>query len=398
MPLRAVRAPRALRTGSVPDTFTRALYACAPYRGCGHGCRYCDGRAEKYYIEGDFQEDIDARENLPVLLEAELPALRDRGMISLGSGVTDAYQGAEAALGLTRRCIPPLARKGWPTLVITKSSLIERDLELWREVNSRGGFLLYMTVTGTDEGLRELMEPGASTYASRLETLQRFARAGIPTGALAMPLLPGLSDDEAALRDLFFSLRDVGVSFIMPGGLTLRPGRQKDLYLRTLEGARPDLLPAYQRYYAENRPSGAPTAATSSELRRRCAAVLRETGLPWLPPHRLYARILPAHDAFSLLLRDMVELYAARGIPVEPLKAASTAFEAWLKPLRTGFRRRRNLPDSWLEERFLSAVELGELDGVLDNRKLSDFCREVTLRGRRLDYLTLKLGDDREEN
>lgn len=393
MPARTVDAPRAIRAGSVPDSFTRSLYACAPYRGCGHGCRYCDGRAEKYYVEGDFERDIEARVNLPDLLAAELPGLRDRGMISFGSGVTDAYQPLEASLEITAKCIPHLIRKGWPTLVITKSSLIERDLSLWLEANRGGGFLLFMTVTGTDERVRELMEPNASGYADRLGTLRRFADAGIPTGALAMPLLPGLNDDEASLRDLFFSLKDAGVSFIMPGGVTLRPGRQKDLYLETLGGARPDLLPYYSAIYAENRQSGAPTAAATTEQRRRYAAVLKETGLSWLPPHRHYARLLPPHDALALLLRDMAELYAARGVAVGPLRAASERYEGWLRTVRTDFRRRRRLPDGWLEERFLSAAEFGELDGLMDNAKLAGFVREVVLKGRRLDYPTLKLED-----
>lgn len=393
MPVRVVEAPRAIRAGSVPDSFTRSLYACAPYRGCGHGCRYCDGRAEKYYIEGDFERDVEARGNLPDLLAAELPGLRDRGMISFGSGVTDAYQPLEASLEITAKCIPHLIRKGWPTLVITKSSLIERDLPLWREANGRGGFLLFMTVTGTEEGVRELMEPNASSYADRLRTLRSFSDAGIPTGALAMPLLPGLSDDEASLRALFFSLKEAGVSFIMPGGVTLRPGRQKDLYLETLARARPELLPNYRGIYAENRQSGAPTAAATAEQRRRYSAVLRETGLSWLPPHRLYARLLPPHDAAALLFRDMAELYSARGVSVGALRAASERYEGWLRTARTDFRRRRSLPAAWLEERFLSAVELGEVEGVLDNAKLSAFLREVVLKGRRLDYATLKLED-----
>lgn len=393
LPEKKVAAPRALRKGVLPDSFTRALYACAPYRGCGHGCRYCDGRAEKYYVEGDFERDIEIRENLPALLAEELPVLRDRGLISFGSGVTDAYQPLEARERVTERCLPLLEKKGWPCLVITKSALIRRDADAWRRISERGGFMLFMTVTGTDEETRQRYEPGASSYADRLDTLAEFHAAGAVTGALAMPLLPFINDDEKSMRALFGALKETGVAFIMPGGLTLRPGRQKDLYLETTARYRPDLLPDYERIYAENRPSGAPIKAASDALRTRCAAVLSEFGLPWTLPHAVYAKMLSPHDALRVLLRDMAELYAAKGIPVRALVASADRYDQWLTGIRGQFRRRRSLDDGWLTDRFLNAVELGELDTVLDNGKLAAFCRETVLGGKRLDYLTLKLAD-----
>jgi DNA repair photolyase len=389
----AVSAAHALRKGCLPDPFTRALYACAPYRGCGHGCRYCDGRAEKYYVEGDFERDIERRITLPDLLARELPSLRDRGIISLGSGVTDCYQPCEADVRITERCIPLFAERGWPVLVMTKSALVRRDLNAWKSVDERGGFLLFMTVTGVDEDIRRLMEPGASGYRERLETLAEFSAAGVVTGALAMPLLPRLSDDEASLRSLFGALKECGVAFIMPGGLTLRPGRQKDTYLETLRSARPELVEEYDRLYAEERPSGMPIRVASDALAARAAPLLRELGLAHNLPHRIHARLLPPHDSFRILLRDMAELYAERGISTRPLTAAADRYDAWLKEIRTQFRRRRTLPEDWLVDRFLNAAELGELDGVLKNEKLAAFAREVILAGRRLDYLTLKLTD-----
>jgi len=393
LPEKIVEAPRALRRAVLPESFTRALYACAPYRGCGHGCRYCDGRAEKYYVEGDFERDIEIRDNLPSLLAEELPSLRDRGMISFGSGVTDAYQPLEEQARVTERCIPLLAEKGWPCLVITKSALIQRDLDEWRKVSSRGGFLLFMTVTGTDEEYRSRFEPGASTYSKRFETLAMFHSAGIITGALAMPLLPFINDDEKAMSALFGALRETGVSFIMPGGLTLRPGRQKNLYLETVAAHRPELLPDYERLYAENRPSGMPGKAAGATFQQRCKDELKKCGLPWTLPHSIYSKLLPQHDSLRILLRDMVELYSACGVSVRPLIASADRYDDWLKMIRGEFRRRRSLPDDWLRDRFLNAVEMGELDTVLANSKLASFAGEVVDGGKVFDYLTLKLKD-----
>ncbi len=388
-----VEAPHALRRGILPDQFTRSLYACAPYRGCGHGCRYCDGRAEKYYVEGDFERDVEVRDNLPDLLAGELPRLRDRGMISFGSGVTDAYQPLEKRYRVTERCLGPLEERGWPVMAITKSALVRRDLEAWKRIDGRGGFHLAMTVTGTDEEHRRRFEPGASTYAERLETLSAFAAAGISTGALAMPLLPFINDDAASISALFGALKETGVRYIMPGGMTLRPGRQKDLYLETVGAFRAELLSEYLLAYAENRPSGAPTRAASAALRRRCSAELRKTGLPWTMPHALYAKLLPPHDAFRVLLRDMAVLYSERGVSVAPLNAAADRYDEWLKAVRGEFRRRRSLPEDWLRDRYMNAVELEELDSVLDNAKLAAFAKEIALKGRVFDYLSLALAE-----
>jgi DNA repair photolyase len=369
------------------------LYACAPYRGCGHGCRYCDGRAEKYYVEGDFERDVEVRANLPDLLAQELPGLRDRGMISFGSGVTDAYQPLETTKKITERCIPLLEDRGWPVLVITKSALVRRDAELWRRVDARGGIMLFMTVTGTDEEVRNRFEPGAATYRARLETLEAFGSAGMATGALAMPLLPFINDDDASIRSLFGALKETGVSFIMPGGLTLRPGRQKDLYLDEVSAFKPELMPGYERIYAENRLSGAPIKEAAAALRRRCADELKRIGLPWTLPHAVYSRFLPPHDAFRILLRDMAELYAERGVSVRRLISSADRYDEWLKKLRGEFRRRRSLPADWLKDRFLNAVELGELDAVLDNVKLASFAKDTMLNRYVFDYMTLKLRD-----
>jgi DNA repair photolyase len=325
------------------------------------------------------------------LLARELPALRDRGIISIGSGVTDCYQPCEAIARITERCIPHFAERGWPVQVMTKSALIRRDRDAWLAVNRKGGFLLFMTVTGTDETTRSLMEPGASKYIDRLETLAAFSAEGVVTGALAMPLLPGLSDDEASIRRLFGALKECGVAFVMPGGLTLRPGRQKETYFETLRSAKPELMVEYERLYAEERASGRPINAASAALAHRISTLLREFGLTHTLPHFIHARILPPHDSFRILLRDMEELYAERGVSTRPLAASANRYDAWLKENRTHFRRRRSLDEDWLQNRFLNAVELGEIEKVLNNKKLAAFAKEVVLEGKRLDYSSLKL-------
>ena len=382
---------RALRRGDFPDNFTRSLYGLSPYRGCAHGCRYCDGRAEKYYVEGDFERDIAVRDWLPDRLAAELPGFREPGMVAIGSGTTDPYQPVEERERIVGRCAELLADAGTPVTVMTKSDLVLRDLDVWRRVNEKSLFVLLVSITTLREEVRAAFEPRASPVEARLAAMRAFKAAGCPVGALAMPFLPGITDDEAGIRGLYAELAAIGVDFVMPGGLTLRPGRQKDLYLRTLEEYRPELLGSVRDLYREDRASGRPFREAEETLGRTLAAVRRDFGMPFLLPHRVFTRALPRYDAFRVLLRDMAELYAERGVDTRPLRRSADRYDAWLIGLRRVFRRKRSLPDSWLSERFEEALETGELDRVLGNRRLSGFARTVLRDGATLDYRTLRL-------
>jgi DNA repair photolyase len=385
-------AGKLLKPADLPENFTRSLYKIAPYRGCGHGCRYCDGRAERYYVEGDFERDVEIRDYIPDRLAKELPGIRERGMVSFGSGVTDPYQPLEGEGRITARCATLLADapNPIPAQVMTKSSLPLRDLPVWKRLNERSGFVLLVSLTSLDESLREVMEPGAAPFAERLAMLREFKAAGCATGVLAMPFLPGISDAEPSIRALYEACAQVGVDFVMPGGLTLRPGRQKDFYLKALESYRPELVGLYRDIYCEERPSGAPTKSASSALAVRIDRVRREFSLPYLLPYQVYSRFIPKHDALWLLFRDMLELYKERGVDTSALERSSSAYGDWLLGMRRHYRRHRTLPTLWLEERFDDARRSGELDQILANAKLSRFVASI-LEGGRFDYLTLSL-------
>jgi DNA repair photolyase len=393
------KAPRAklLKPADILDNFTRSLYKIAPYRGCAHACRYCDGRAERYYVEGDFERDVEVRRDIPERLGRELPSLRERGMIAFGSGVTDPYQPLESKEMITGACARLLAGSplAVPALVMTKSSLVSRDLQYWSSVNGRAGFVLLVSLTSLDESLREVIEPGASSFAARLDTIRSFKAAGCAVGILAMPFLPGLSDSQDSIRSLYAACTEAKVDFIMPGGLTLRPGRQKDFYMHALAEYRPDLLDSIRDLYREDRVSGAPLAAASRTLYAKIAPIQREFSMPPLLPHEIFARFLPPHDALGILFRDMTELYAARGIDTSSLKTSAYAYDSWLVGLRRVFRRKRNLPEGWLDERFAEAARDGELERVLDNRRLYRFASAVLNEGACLNYSSLKLGPKR---
>jgi len=386
-----------LKPADLPDNFTRSLYKIAPYRGCGHGCRYCDGRAERYYVEGDFERDVEIRRSIPDRLEAELGAVRESGMVAFGSGVTDPYQPLEQVEGLTGGCAELLAGYAaegrgprLSALVMTKSSLARRDLAAWRRVNVGAGFVLLVSLTSLDEELREAMEPGASSFSERLDTMHEFKEAGCAVGVLAMPFLPGLSDGVDSIRRLYAACAEIGVDFVMPGGLTLRPGRQKEFYLDKLRAFRPDLVEPTRELFKEERPSGSPTKAAAKALFGRVDEARRGFEMPYLLPHKVFARLLPPHDSLRILFRDMLELYEERNIDTRRLRIAADRYDDWLLQLRRFYRRRRSLPKDWLEARFAEAAASGELARILGNERLAGFSREV-LSGARLDYPSLKL-------
>jgi DNA repair photolyase len=417
---RLTLAPRALRRGAMPEPFSCGLYACAAYRGCAHACAYCDGRAEKYFVEGDFSNDVVARSNLPELLDAELGRLSDRGAVSLGSGVSDSYQRAEAELGITGACARVLAARGWPAVLITKSDLVLKDADAWAAVASASACQVSVTVTTLDESVRAAFEPGAVPSERRLEAIGRLKEGGCSVGVLAMPLLPYIGDSDDAFRAILRRAKAAGASFVMPGGLTLRPGRQKEHFFSVLAERDPGLVEPYRRLYAEERASGIGTYAYRAERSAAWDRILLEEGMPGLLPHAIHRRLLSPPDSLFILFCHMAELYQRRGIDARALRAATGRYAAWLAGLRARARRSKprsgggeaeapGLFDAMAESSPVSdgpcrglcespvallaraGLDSGDLERVIDNPKLFEFARRVLADGEVFDYSSLKL-------
>ncbi len=180
---------KALKKHPLVDPFFISKYATSPYRACEHACSYCDGRAEKYYVEGDFEQDIIIRRNLPDLLRMELSHLKERGVVHFASGVSDPYQPVEKTELLMKKCAEVILQSDFPASVLTKSSLIMRDIDIWKQVHKKNGFCLLMTITFLDDKHRQIFEPGASSMEERFSTLKAFKERGIPTGVGDVPKL-----------------------------------------------------------------------------------------------------------------------------------------------------------------------------------------------------------------
>ncbi|MBN2197148.1 MAG: radical SAM protein [Polyangiaceae bacterium] len=324
-----ISAKSIARPAGTVDPWFLGRFGLNLYRGCEHACAYCEGRAERYRVPGDFSTDIQVKTNAPEVLERELRGVREPGFVLLGGGVCDAYQPAEAVHRLARRALELVLARGLSVHVLTKSALVERDLDLLGAINAKGQAILSFSLNGTDERLRAQYEPGASPFAERLRLIRRAKELGLGTGVMAMPLLPGLSDQPAAVADLLRSVREAGADFVCLGGMTVRPGIHKRTYFAAIERHHPELVAGYQRLYAEHRSSGSPDARYSVRLEERCRAALATSGLPGRIPWRLFHGKLPLYAELGVLLEHRGFEQGERGWSGGRLTRAGMAIQLW---------------------------------------------------------------------
>ena len=200
------------------------------YRGCTHGCIYCDSRSLCYHTPVPF-EDIEVKVTAPELLEDALRRRRKPCMVGTGA-MCDPYMPCEKELGLTRRCLELIRKYGFGAAVQTKSDLILRDLDLLKSINEQTKCVVQMTLTTADEQLCRKTEPNVCTTARRAEVLEIMRDNGIPTVVWLTPILPFINDTEENLRALLdiCTRAEVKGIIIWNFGVTLREGDREYFY------------------------------------------------------------------------------------------------------------------------------------------------------------------------
>lgn len=218
------------------------------YRGCVHGCIYCDSRSRCYRIDHPF-EDVEVKRNALELLDAALRKKRRRGMLSTGA-MTDPYIPEEEIFGLTRGAMRLALRHGFGFTLQTKSTRVLRDLPLLQELNARTRCVVQMTLTTADEALCRKIEPNVSATLERARALRTLADAGVPTVAWLTPILPFINDTPENLLAVLRLLKDAGVRGVIffGAGLTLREGSREYFYAQ-LDRLFPGLKERYARTY-----------------------------------------------------------------------------------------------------------------------------------------------------
>lgn len=245
------------------------------YRGCSHGCIYCDSRSKCYQMNHDF-EDIEVKENALELLEAALRRKRKRCMIGTGA-MTDPYLPLEKKLGYTRKALLLIEKYGFGVALQTKSDLVLRDLDILRRINEKTKAVVQMTLTTADEKLCRIIEPNVSTTNERFEALKALRDAGIPTVVWLCPVLPFINDTEENIRTILGMCVEAGVRGVLcfGMGLTLREGNREYFY-RQLDIHFPRLKERYIREYGNNYVVDSPR---STELMRLYHRICEENGI-----------------------------------------------------------------------------------------------------------------------
>lgn len=218
------------------------------YRGCTHGCIYCDSRSTCYHFTHPF-EDIEVKQNAPGLLEQVLHSKRKKCMIGTGA-MCDPYLHCEEELQLTRKCLSVIERHGFGLTIQTKSTRLLRDVDLFCKINEKAKCVVQMTLTTYDESLCRIVEPNVSTTRERFEALEILRDLGIPTMVWMTPILPYLNDTRENIEGILnYCIRAKVKGIICFGmGLTLREG-DREYYYAALDRHFPGLKERYIHRY-----------------------------------------------------------------------------------------------------------------------------------------------------
>ena len=244
-------------------------WAINPYRGCEFACRYCYARYAHEFLElepEEFERKIYFKENAAWLLAQELKRLKPGTEVALGTA-TDPYQPLERRQRITRSLLEAFARSSGLALgIVTKSTLIARDLDLLAEIAQRHKLTVHFTVTTMDAKLARILEPRAPRPDLRIATLARVRTAGIRAGVLCSPVMPGITDSRASIAAVARAAAGAGANFFAAGALFLKPC-SLPTFLRFVEEHFPSQLTAYKRRYGT-------TAFVSPVYRRRVAEIV----------------------------------------------------------------------------------------------------------------------------
>lgn len=228
------------------------------YRGCTHGCIYCDSRSLCYQFTHPF-EDIEVKQNAPELLEKALRSKRKKCMIGTGS-MSDPYMHCEEKLRLTRKCLEIISKYEFGLAIQTKSDLIMRDIDLLEEINNTSKCVVQITVTTYDEDLCKIIEPNVCTTKRRFEVLNEMKKRGIPSVVWLSPILPFINDTKENIEALLEECVKAEVKGIIcfGMGLTLREGDREYFYEaldKHFPGVKEKYIKTYGNAYEVNSPN-----------------------------------------------------------------------------------------------------------------------------------------------
>ena len=280
------------------------------YRGCAHNCVYCDGRSERYQVDGAFGENVVVKTNAVDILRRELKPIGRHvklkpSFIMVGGGVGDSYQPVEEQYQLTRRTLQLLREYRWPVHILTKSTLVERDLDIIKRINQQNRAIVSFSFSSTNDETSAVFEPHVPPPSERLKTLTFFKRNGIACGMFLLPVIPFITDTPEMISEALRKAHEIGVDFVIFGGMTLKEGRQKKHFLNLLRETHPELISRYQQLYDGANKWGQATGEYYNTISSCFNEISKKYKIDRRMPLTLYKDILPENDLVVVMLEQL---------------------------------------------------------------------------------------------
>ncbi len=317
MNITEIQAKSILRKSKKIDSWFISRYGMNLYRGCSHNCAYCDGRAEKYQVEGEFGRDVAVKANAIGVLQHEMDPSRKRkpfkgGFLLVGGGVCDSYESVEAKYQLTQNALKLATQYDFPVHMLTKSILIERDLGILKTIDAKRRAIVSMSFSSVDDRVSAIFEPQVPRPSRRLKTLEKFKKEGIAVGMFLMPVIPFITDTPEKMEASVRAAKNAGVDFIIFAGMTLKEGRQQEHFFEVLKNHDPDLVLKYKNIYKGNQ-WGEATAEYSRAIHESFFEIARAYNMPVRIPPSLFVDILDESDRVVVILEHIDYLLKMRG-------------------------------------------------------------------------------------
>ncbi len=219
------------------------------YKGCCHKCIYCDSRSNCYHVE-DFDR-VRAKKDEIEILNQELRNKRKKGVIGIGA-MSDTYNPFEKQYEITRKALELISYYKFGVSIETKSDLIVRDIDIFKEINKKADVILKFTITAADDNLSRKIEPNVCASSERLKAMKRLSEQGLFVGTLLTPIIPFITDSEKNIRNVIRLSAESGAKFVYSmGGVTLREN-QRDYFYKQLDTIFPKLKEKYIKTYGNN--------------------------------------------------------------------------------------------------------------------------------------------------
>ena len=306
MTIKETEAKSILRKKKRIDSWFITHYSMNLYRGCSFNCAYCDGRNEKYFVQGEFDKNIIVKKNAIEILRKELTPSRrkiplKRSFVMPCGGVGDSYEPVEKKYQLTRKTLELLYEFNLPVHILTKSTLVKRDIDILRKINKQNKAIISFSFSSTDEKISKIFEPNAPLPSERLEAISFFSQQGFSTGIFLMPVIPFITDTPAMMDETISKAKEAGAEFVIFSGMTLKEGRQKEYFLNILEREFPHLKIEYENIYRDDK-WGNTTKEYYETINFTFDFIAKKHKIPKRIPAYLYNTILSENDLVTVIL------------------------------------------------------------------------------------------------